>query len=229
MHVGHTIAHVTIAKIEAGARGVGGHITDPTRSNGPNAAAARIPGGGNRVRRGARRPAPEPLSADHSGDEILLAPDLRVDVDTAHAWDRGHGPLDEVNARFYPYLAYEIEGVRAVDVYASAEHSKSWRRLEFGSKPQREDERNARINPQARAQLDGLLGSPSRSDHRERRQASKGGFRTQKEAQRHLATVITTVNDGSYIEPSKVPLARFLADEWLPAINTTVRPSTHDA
>ena len=34
-----------------------------------------------------------------------------------------------------------------------------------------------------------------------RRQASKGGFRTQKEAQRHLATVVVQVADGTYIEP----------------------------
>ena len=60
-----------------------------------------------------------------------------------------------------------------------------------------------------------------------RRQASKGGFRTQKEAQRHLATVLTQVGDGTYFEPSKQPLARFLVDEWLPAISATVRPLTH--
>ncbi len=61
-----------------------------------------------------------------------------------------------------------------------------------------------------------------------RHQASKGGFRTQKEAQRHLASVVTQVGDGTYIEPSKEPLGRFLLDEWLPAIRGTVRPNTHD-
>jgi integrase len=59
-----------------------------------------------------------------------------------------------------------------------------------------------------------------------RRQKSKGGFRTQKDAQQHLATTITAVNEGSYVEPSKLPLARFLQDEWLPAISGTVRPLT---
>jgi integrase len=59
-----------------------------------------------------------------------------------------------------------------------------------------------------------------------RRQKSKGGFRTQKEAQTHLASVITQVHEGTYIEPSKQPLARFLVDEWLPAISSTVRPLT---
>lgn len=60
-----------------------------------------------------------------------------------------------------------------------------------------------------------------------RRQKSKGGFRTQKEAQRHLATVITATAAGEYVEPSKQPFARFLLDEWLPAIGGTVRPLTH--
>jgi integrase len=59
-----------------------------------------------------------------------------------------------------------------------------------------------------------------------RQQKSKGGFRTQKEAQQHLATVITRVAEGTYVEPSKQPLARFLQDEWLPSIKNTVRPLT---
>ena len=62
-----------------------------------------------------------------------------------------------------------------------------------------------------------------------RRQKSRGGFRTQKEAQRHLATVITMVDEGSYVESSRTPFARFLADEWLPAIESTVRPTTRVA
>jgi integrase len=59
-----------------------------------------------------------------------------------------------------------------------------------------------------------------------RRQKSKGGFRTQKEAQRFLATVVTDVADGTYVEPSRQPLARYMTDEWLPAIAGTVRPLT---
>ncbi|MGO8907056.1 MAG: Arm DNA-binding domain-containing protein [Solirubrobacteraceae bacterium] len=59
-----------------------------------------------------------------------------------------------------------------------------------------------------------------------RRQRSKGGFRTQKEAQTHLATVITATAAGEYVEPSKQLLGRFLQDEWLPAIRSTVRPLT---
>jgi integrase len=61
----------------------------------------------------------------------------------------------------------------------------------------------------------------------ERRQTSKGGFRTQKTAQQHLATVVVQVGEGTYVAPSKTPFARFLADEWLPGIKATVRPLSH--
>lgn len=60
-----------------------------------------------------------------------------------------------------------------------------------------------------------------------RRQGSKGGFRTRKEADQHLATVAVTLNAGTYVEPAREPVARYLVDEWLPAIRSTVRPMTH--
>src|SRR6476619_6780843 len=62
-----------------------------------------------------------------------------------------------------------------------------------------------------------------------RRQKSKGGFRTQKEAQAHLATVITATVAGGYVEPSKTPFGAFLTKEWLPAIQSTVRPTSYQA
>lgn len=61
---------------------------------------------------------------------------------------------------------------------------------------------------------------------RKRRQGSKGGFRTRKEAQAHLSTVLVAVQTGTYTEPSKQLLGRFLIDEWLPAIGNRVRPLT---
>ena len=69
-------------------------------------------------------------------------------------------------------------------------------------------------------------GTPTTRRRAARRQKSRGGFRTQKEAQTHLATVITSVAEGTYVEPSKQPLGRFLVDEWLPAIRGSVRPLT---
>jgi integrase len=64
------------------------------------------------------------------------------------------------------------------------------------------------------------------TDEFERQQKSKGGFRTQREAQSHLSTVLVAVGEGTYLQPSKQPLARYLLDEWLPAITATVRPLT---
>lgn len=58
-------------------------------------------------------------------------------------------------------------------------------------------------------------------------QKSKGGFRTQKDAQRYLATVVVeTADTGAFTEPSRTPLARFLTDEWLPAVRGQLRPLT---
>ena len=70
---------------------------------------------------------------------------------------------------------------------------------------------------------------PADPETRERKQRSKGGFRTQKAAQAHLATVIVQTNEGGYVEPSKQPLARFVMDEWLPGVRATVRPNTWHA
>jgi hypothetical protein len=63
----------------------------------------------------------------------------------------------------------------------------------------------------------------------ERKQRSKGGFRTQKLAQAHLATVIVKTNEGGYIEPSKQPFGLFLEREWLPAIRGELRPLTFES
>ena len=61
-----------------------------------------------------------------------------------------------------------------------------------------------------------------------RSQKSKGGFRTQRAAQAHLATVIVATNEGGYIEPSKQPFGAFLEREWLPAIRGELRPLTFE-
>ena len=52
----------------------------------------------------------------------------------------------------------------------------------------------------------------------ERRQRSKGGFRTKGDAQRFLTDVLGKVQDGSYAEPRKMTVAAFLRDEWLPTL-----------
>jgi integrase len=60
----------------------------------------------------------------------------------------------------------------------------------------------------------------------QRRQKSRGGFKRQKDAEAFLATVVTSVHDGTYSEPSKAPLAVYMATEWLPAVRGRVRPLT---
>ena len=67
---------------------------------------------------------------------------------------------------------------------------------------------------------------PADSETGKRRQASRGGFKRQKDAQAFLNRTLPTVDDGTYIEPSKQPFAGFLLEEWLPGISATVRPLT---
>lgn len=58
-----------------------------------------------------------------------------------------------------------------------------------------------------------------------RQQRSKGGFRTQKDAQRFLNETLPAVQDGTYAEPSREPLAAFLR-QWVNAVRPNVKPLT---
>ncbi len=57
-------------------------------------------------------------------------------------------------------------------------------------------------------------------------QRSRGGFASRREAQASLTDALARLGDGSYSAPSKTTLGEFLTDEWLPAIEGTVRPLT---
>jgi integrase len=60
-----------------------------------------------------------------------------------------------------------------------------------------------------------------------RRQYSKGGFRTKKECQQALNEALSALRTGTFVEPSQRTVARFLVEEWLPAMRPPrVRPST---
>lgn len=59
-----------------------------------------------------------------------------------------------------------------------------------------------------------------------RKQHRRSGFRTRAEAQSALNDVVTALDRDNFITPSKVTVAEF-AEEWLRAIRSTVRPSTH--
>jgi integrase len=60
-----------------------------------------------------------------------------------------------------------------------------------------------------------------------RQQRWHGGYRTRKEAERVLTEVLTQLNEGTFVVPSKQTLAHFLRVEWLPTILVGgLRPST---
>ncbi len=61
------------------------------------------------------------------------------------------------------------------------------------------------------------------------KQKSKSGFKTKDEAVDRLAEVQTSVAKRTYVESSRQTVAGFLNDEWLPAIEGTVRSTTFDS
>jgi integrase len=65
-----------------------------------------------------------------------------------------------------------------------------------------------------------------RADGR-RRQRSKGGFRTRKDAERYLREQLVSLDAGTYMAPHKLTVATYLAEHWLPAMQARgLRPST---
>jgi integrase len=61
----------------------------------------------------------------------------------------------------------------------------------------------------------------------ERRQRTKGGFRTKKECQAGLTEAAAALRAGAFVEASRRTVRAFLVDEWLPAMAPPkVRPST---
>jgi integrase len=64
----------------------------------------------------------------------------------------------------------------------------------------------------------------------ERRQRSKGGFRTKRDCQEALNEALARLREGTFVRPSPRGLGGFLVDEWLPAVRPPrVRPSTWDS
>ena len=71
-----------------------------------------------------------------------------------------------------------------------------------------------------------LLGRARARAGWQRRQKSRGGFKTRKDAERAFAELRDEVRRGAYVEPSKLSLNRYLEEEWLPSIEASVRPTT---
>jgi len=60
-----------------------------------------------------------------------------------------------------------------------------------------------------------------------RRQEMKAGFASRRAAQEALTQVLSSLASGTHIEPSRLRLSAFLIEEWLPAIQATIRPTTY--
>lgn len=52
------------------------------------------------------------------------------------------------------------------------------------------------------------------------------GYRTRKEAERARVELLSRLDQGTYVAPSRLTLGRFLTDEWLPAKRSTVKETT---
>jgi integrase len=61
-----------------------------------------------------------------------------------------------------------------------------------------------------------------------RRQVSKGGFRTKKQAQEHLTGVMHALQTNSYVQPARQTLAEYF-DQWHAAAASRLRPKTLDS
>ena len=57
-----------------------------------------------------------------------------------------------------------------------------------------------------------------------RRQRTKGGFATQRMAQAFLTDQLSRIDGGRYAAPAKLTVAEYLNAEWLPAVESTLRP-----
>jgi len=61
----------------------------------------------------------------------------------------------------------------------------------------------------------------------ERCQRCQAGYPTRKAAQAALTTVLSGLQAGTYAQRTDVTLSEFLLKEWLPAIESTIRSTTH--
>jgi integrase len=74
------------------------------------------------------------------------------------------------------------------------------------------------------------IPAPTESNPRRRRQVSKGGFARKRDAEAALAEALAEHGQAGpgRAEPSKMALARYLRDEWLPTC-ATLKPSTRNS
>jgi integrase len=66
----------------------------------------------------------------------------------------------------------------------------------------------------------------SPGDDRKRTQHSKGGFRTRRDAQSHLTTMLGAIQTGVSVNRRKLTFEDYLRHHWLPLMRSSVRPTT---
>src|SRR6266487_3044176 len=52
------------------------------------------------------------------------------------------------------------------------------------------------------------------------------GYRTKRDAERARVELLAKLDQGAYIPPSKLTVAAFLVDQWLPSVRAQVKAST---
>ncbi len=62
-----------------------------------------------------------------------------------------------------------------------------------------------------------------------RRQHTKGGFPTKRQAQAFLNSTLAALQTGEFVAPTKLTVASYLLDRWLPTVRHNLRPSTFDS
>jgi integrase len=62
-----------------------------------------------------------------------------------------------------------------------------------------------------------------------RRREWHSGFRTKRDAETGRVEILGRLQRGEYVAPSRLTVAAFLEDSWLPARESTLRPSTHES
>ena len=59
-----------------------------------------------------------------------------------------------------------------------------------------------------------------------RRRKWHSGFASKRDADRGLARLLASRDEGMYISPQRLNFGAYLTDQWLPAIESTVRSTT---
>lgn len=62
-----------------------------------------------------------------------------------------------------------------------------------------------------------------------RQQKWYGGFRTRRQAEVARTKIVGDIHSGTYLEPSRLTLSEWVAEKWLPTMQTQVKPSTFES